>query len=575
MSWPSRPCRLFYTWCNSRQQVCQASRRVKLQRLTASRSLRNLQTRASSTMGDNPDFYSFTRARFVQNEKAEMSSRRVTFNVSELANVAASSVGASCVGIERLPDGMHNRALLLTMDNGKQVVAKLPCPNAGQSHFTTASEVATMEFMRTRLNTPVPEVYAWCSHAERTTVGAEYIIMEKAEGVLLETIWQKMELRQQGALVKAIVRLQAEWASSLFAGYGSIYYATDLEEERRLPLHASSSAQEIFALGPITGRDWNDNGRLDVAFDRGPWKTVEQYLEAVGLREAKCVKELSRLPPPQVTLSGPGLYESTREKKLRALCYYQQIFRHLLPHPGDSPIRRPVPWHGDLHVANMFVDPKDPTKILSIIDWQSTEVAPLFVQARQPYIIDFEGPQLPDLSTEHPSLPEDFDQLSPGEQAAAHNLRLRQALVMAYRQRTRVMAPDIWKAFEYQATPAAQLLQLARVLLVDGEGMYTARIAEHLRDPDGILKESGISMTEAEMAEAEADGEKAVLGIQWMTGISDTIGRELFPLGGCVKTERYDESKDALRQCKEQVIEEFAKTDEERKAWEDAWPFDN
>lgn len=52
-----------------------------------------------------------------------------------------------CVGIEKFPDGMYNKAMLLTMDNGTQVVAKVPNPNAGKPHFTTASEVATMDFV--------------------------------------------------------------------------------------------------------------------------------------------------------------------------------------------------------------------------------------------------------------------------------------------------------------------------------------------------------------------------------------------------------------------------------------------
>jgi len=33
------------------------------------------------------------------------------------------------------------------MEAGTQVVAKIPNPNAGQPHLTTASEVATMEFV--------------------------------------------------------------------------------------------------------------------------------------------------------------------------------------------------------------------------------------------------------------------------------------------------------------------------------------------------------------------------------------------------------------------------------------------
>ncbi len=36
---------------------------------------------------------------------------------------------------------------LLTMDNGIEVLAKLPNPNAGPAFYTTASEVATLKFV--------------------------------------------------------------------------------------------------------------------------------------------------------------------------------------------------------------------------------------------------------------------------------------------------------------------------------------------------------------------------------------------------------------------------------------------
>jgi hypothetical protein len=78
-----------------------------------------------------------------------MSQRHVRFNVNELARCAADAIGAkSCVSIKKYPDGMYNKSMLLTMDNGSQVVAKIPNPNAGIPHFTTASEVATMDFVR-------------------------------------------------------------------------------------------------------------------------------------------------------------------------------------------------------------------------------------------------------------------------------------------------------------------------------------------------------------------------------------------------------------------------------------------
>jgi hypothetical protein len=44
-------------------------------------------------------------------------------------------------------EGLNNKAYLLTMDNGSEVFAKLPNPIAGPAYYTTASEVATREFV--------------------------------------------------------------------------------------------------------------------------------------------------------------------------------------------------------------------------------------------------------------------------------------------------------------------------------------------------------------------------------------------------------------------------------------------
>ena len=95
------------------------------------------------------DFFEYTRGLNVSNEDHELSIRRVKFDMNELARLAADSVGSrEYAHIEKFPDGMFNKTLLFTMANGAEVVGKVPNPNAGQPHFTTASEVATMEFVR-------------------------------------------------------------------------------------------------------------------------------------------------------------------------------------------------------------------------------------------------------------------------------------------------------------------------------------------------------------------------------------------------------------------------------------------
>ncbi|EHL02350.1 hypothetical protein M7I_1604 [Glarea lozoyensis 74030] len=93
--------------------------------------------------------------------------------MNELARIAAEVVGSKhCVNVQKYPDGMYNKAFLLTMENGTQVVAKVPNPNAGLAHFTTASEVATMDFALNVCKTPSPKVLAWSSKAsENPDVG--------------------------------------------------------------------------------------------------------------------------------------------------------------------------------------------------------------------------------------------------------------------------------------------------------------------------------------------------------------------------------------------------------------------
>jgi hypothetical protein len=44
-------------------------------------------------------------------------------------------------------EGQYNKAFLLIFNNGSEVVAKLPNPNAGPKALTIASEVATMDYV--------------------------------------------------------------------------------------------------------------------------------------------------------------------------------------------------------------------------------------------------------------------------------------------------------------------------------------------------------------------------------------------------------------------------------------------
>lgn len=180
------------------------------------------------------DFFRYTSGRWVWDEEQQLLDRYIRFNVPELQRVAATSVGAKeCVSMTKLAEGSFNKVFRLIMDNGSVVIARIPNPNAGPSYYTTASEVATMDFVRmpfqypferlltnnqarTILEIPVPEVYAW-SASVSNPVGAEYIIMEEVVGRQAADSWNTTELEDKVSIMKELISIEKKLLSVSFS----------------------------------------------------------------------------------------------------------------------------------------------------------------------------------------------------------------------------------------------------------------------------------------------------------------------------------------------------------------------
>lgn len=208
-----------------------------------------------------------------------MFQRQVKLDMNQLARIASQTVEANFVAkIKKYPDGLHSKAFLLTMDSGVEVVAKVPNPNAGLAHFTTASEVASMDFVRDICATTTPRVLAWSSKASENPVGAEYIIMEKVVGMSLSSVWNSLPIDKKTVIFKQISSYQQAWASIKFQQYGSLYYAADVSTQvERSPIcYRDKDHREVqddrFAVGPNVSRNTVDFGRAQVNFYRGPCK---------------------------------------------------------------------------------------------------------------------------------------------------------------------------------------------------------------------------------------------------------------------------------------------------------------
>ncbi|KMU89845.1 hypothetical protein CIHG_07528 [Coccidioides immitis H538.4] len=490
----------------------------------------------------NDEFFKFTRGRFIVDEVENLRKREIRFDMNSLARVAADSVGAArCIAIEKYPDGMFNKAFLMSMDDGREVIAKVPNPNAGVPHFTTASEVATMDFeARKILNTPAPRVYTWNSQAKSHPVGAEFIIMDKTEGVPLS---------------------QKQWLSVSFSHYGSLYYTEDVQPlgGNHFVKNGKAVRDSEFAIGPATGRDWCDAGRSNLDIEKGPWASLTQYLQAVGTREVKAIQSLE--PPKSTALfCGPKLYRPDTEKKLTALAWYRQVIDALIP--KDTAITRPCLWHNDLHDDNVFVDPHNPEKITGIIDWQSS-------------FLDWDGlePETLDLAP-RPNL----SGLSPEEQSAAVHEYTIQNVFIGWRKLMHAKNPDLYKVVEFRRTAAYGLIFLAHRMFEYGEAHFQSLLVD-LKDTwtdlPAITSDTPFpfDFSEADFERIKLDSDGAVAGTELVAEVKERMG-DLWPDKGFIEQERYDECKAALHKVKGLILEQLAETDEEKAEYERCWPFD-
>ena len=107
-------------------------------------------------------------------------------------------------------------------------------------------------------------------------------------------------------------------------------------------------------------------------------------------------------------------------------------------------LSRPTLHHTDLHMGNIYVDPEDPTSIVSIIDWQHMQVAPLFLQARWPVFL--EPKEDYPVGTVQINLPKNFNSMDEEDKALATYEWREARATKAYEARMFIDNDEAYKA---------------------------------------------------------------------------------------------------------------------------------
>ncbi|KAL4907718.1 kinase-like domain-containing protein [Aspergillus multicolor] len=158
------------------------------------------------------DLFRYQRYRWLDDDAKSQAVRYREFNVHALLRVAAELVdqqGLTCSKIRKRVEGQYNKAFVLTMSNGREVVARLPIPMQDQRSIPLLPK-----WRRATL------VLASSSDATNA-VGAEFIIEEKVPGHPLGGLWAQMPTPAQLGIIDQLIDVEKKLASVSFTKHGT------------------------------------------------------------------------------------------------------------------------------------------------------------------------------------------------------------------------------------------------------------------------------------------------------------------------------------------------------------------
>ncbi len=172
-------------------------------------------------------------------------------------------------------------------------LARVPFPICGPPHLITASEVATLDFVRNIMSIPAPKVLTWSSRADSTPVGVEFMILEKVSGVQLSySLTGIKDVRDKvNDVVKVLSQMHditKKFTELRYSMLGSLFYREDVAgyPHTTTIFADESEANDLtkkFAIGlHMSYYLWRDK-RKEMDVDRGPCElsrsiTLKQFL---------------------------------------------------------------------------------------------------------------------------------------------------------------------------------------------------------------------------------------------------------------------------------------------------------
>ena len=152
-------------------------------------------------------------------------------------------------------EGAFNKLYTITVSDGGDSIGSpqyiFRATSPVEPFYKTASEVATLSYIREHTSIPVPQVVASSSRADNE-LGCEWILMERVPGVALADVWSDMDLETKSRETKVIAGfLRQLWdIRGRFTGIGNLYFLEDIDISNPA-VRVVPTEDEKYAIGPI------------------------------------------------------------------------------------------------------------------------------------------------------------------------------------------------------------------------------------------------------------------------------------------------------------------------------------
>ncbi|KAJ3442200.1 altered inheritance of mitochondria protein 9 [Anaeramoeba flamelloides] len=221
--------------------------------------------------------------------------------------------------IKRYNKGCINSVWQVDCENNDQYVLKVITPLKKWKGIKTLNEATSYEYAKAKTTCKLPNIYSYDA-TTNNALSQEYILMEKVQGTILESVWNKISNEKRKIVIDQIALLVSQLQEEEFTQMGSI----------------RQESKEKFVIDRFV-----DTGK-------GPYNNSSEFYYDLFTEKKKLFQKDERLE------SFAGAFEN----------FYDLYFSKL------EPFTKFRFGHHDLNLQNIFVDPANNYKITGVIDWE-------------------------------------------------------------------------------------------------------------------------------------------------------------------------------------------------------------